>query len=144
MTVLKFNNRPAPRTFNNLFDEFLNEFPATWSKDAQQPLPAVNIYEAKDGYHLELNAAGRNKEDFSVNLEKGILTISYYKKEEVANEEWKTIRKEFNNNSFNRSFTVDEKVDAEKIQAKYENGILKFFLPKKEKVIPNPKQISIQ
>ena len=85
MTVLKFNNRPVVKGFNSLFDEFFNELPTTWSKDAQQPLPAVNIYESKDGYHLDLNAAGRNKEDFNVNLEKGILTIRYDKKEETGN-----------------------------------------------------------
>lgn len=144
MTVLKFNNRPAGRTFNSLFEELFNELPNSWSKDAQHPLPAVNIYESKDGYQLELNAAGRNKEDFNVSLEKGILTISYDKKEEAGNDDIKTIRKEFNNSSFKRSFTVDEKIDGEKIEAKYENGLLKFFLPKKEEVKPTPKHIAIQ
>ena len=144
MTVLKFNHRPAAKSFNSLFDEFFNEFPTTWTKDAGSVVPAVNIYESKDGYHLELNAPGRNKEDFSVSLENGLLTISYDKKEEAQNEDLKAIRKEFSNNSFKRSFTVDEKIDGEKIEAKYENGVLKFFLPKKEEVKVTPKEISIQ
>ena len=144
MTVLKFNQKPVSKSFNSLFDEFFNELPTTWTKDAGASLPAVNIYESKDGYHLELNAPGRNKEDFSVSLENGLLTISYDKKEEAKNEELKAIRREFANNSFKRSFSVDEKIDGEKIEAKYENGVLKFFLPKKEEVKVTPKQISIQ
>ena len=144
MTVLKFNHRPVTKSFNSLFDEFFNELPTTWTKNAGTVVPAVNIYESKDGYQLELNAPGRNKEDFNVSLENGLLTISYDKKEEVKNEELKAIRSEFSNNSFKRSFTVDEKIDGEKIEARYENGVLKFFLPKKEEVKVTPKQISIQ
>src|SRR4051812_10851932 len=133
MTVLKFNNKPVVKGFNSLFDEFFNEFPTTWSKDAGV-VPAVNIYETKDGYQLELSVPGRNKEDFQVSLENNLLTISYDKKEETKNEDVKAIRREFSGSSFKRSFTVDEKIDVEKIDAKYENGILKFFFPKKEEV----------
>jgi HSP20 family protein len=141
MTLVKFNNSPLPKTFNNLFDEFFNE-PSAWSKSVA--LPPVNIFESKDGYHLELSTPGRQKEDFQVSLEKGLLTISFDKKEEPKNEELKAIRKEFGHPSFKRTFTVDDKIDAEKIEAKYENGILKFYLPKKEEVKQSPKQISIQ
>ena len=143
MTVLKFNNRPVAKSFNSLFDEFFNEFPTTWNKDAGV-VPAVNIYENKDGYLPELNVPGRNKEDFQANLENNLLTISYEKKEETKNEDVKAIRREFSSSSFKRSFTVDEKIDAEKIDAKYENGILRLFFPKKEEVKVSPKQISIQ
>ena len=144
MTVLKFNHKPVAKSFNSLFDEFFNDLPTTWTKDAGTAVPAVNIYENKDGYLLELNAPGRNKEDFNVSLEKGLLTISYEKKEEAKNEDLKALRTEFGNSSFKRSFTVDDKIDGERIEAKYENGILKFFLPKKEEVKVTPKQISIQ
>src|SRR4051812_6794293 len=142
MTLVKFNNRPLPKTFNNLFDEWFNEFPATWAKDGNTP--PVNIYESKDGYHLELSAPARNKEDFKVDLENGLMTISFEKKEEAKNEELKTIRKEFGNTSFKRSFTLDDKINVEAIEAKYENGVLKFYLPKKEQVKNSPKQIQVQ
>lgn len=144
MTVLKFNHKPVAKSFNSLFDELFNELPTTWTKDSNNPLPAVNIFETRDGYQLELNAPGRNREDFSVSLENGLLTISYDKKEETNSEDRKAVRREFDNHSFKRSFTVDEKIDAEKIEAKYENGVLTFFLPKKEEVKISPKQISIQ
>ncbi len=104
---------------------------------------AVNIHETKDGFHLEMNAAGRAKEDFKIQLEKGTLTISYNKKEEVKDESYKTLKREFSFESFKRSFTIDSNIEAEKIEAKYEKGILLIYLPKKEEVKNSPKQISI-
>ena len=106
--------------------------------------PAVNIVETPDAYHLELNVPGRNKEDFNVAVDKGLLTISYEKKEEAKNEDAKVVRREFNFQSFKRSFTVDEKINTEAIQAKYENGLLKLLLPKKAESQQPVKTISIQ
>lgn len=134
-----------PVQLNNLFDELFNNIPSTWGKDFSNQIgnPKVNIHETADGYHLELIAAGRNKEDFKVNIEKDLLTISFEKKEILENKDYKTIRKEFTLNSFKRSFSLDEKIKADAIQAKYENGILKLFLPKKEQVAIEPKEITI-
>ena len=138
MTLVKLNNRPVPG-FSGLFNEFFNENPAY---QAEHTVP-VNITETADAYHLELNAPGRNKEDFQVSIENGLLTVSYEKKE-VKNENVKSIRREFTFKSFKRSFSLDEKIDAENIQAKYENGLLSFQLPKKEQAKEVKKQISIQ
>ncbi|MNL53906.1 Acid shock protein [compost metagenome] len=123
----------------------MNNFPSTWGKDANLAYATVpvNIHETADGYHLELNAPGRNKEDFKVNVENGLLTISYEKKETTEDKTYKTIRREFNFRSFKRSFNLDEKINADAIQARYENGVLKVFLPKKEEVKLSPKEISI-
>lgn len=141
MTLVKNN----PANLGVLFDELFNGFPAQWGRDTQNSfIPAVNIHETKDAYHVELSAPGRNKEDFRINLEKGLLAISFEKQAETENKDYKTIRKEFNYSSFKRSFHVDEKINAAGIQAKYENGILKVFLPKKEEVIAEPQQIAIQ
>lgn len=141
MTLVKHNTAP----FTSLFDELLNNFPTTWGKDANLAYATVpvNIHETADGYHLELNAPGRNKEDFKVNVENGLLTISYEKKEATEDKMYKTIRREFNFRSFKRSFNLDEKINADAIQARYENGVLKVFLPKKEEVKLSPKEISI-
>lgn len=130
---------------NNLFDELFNNIPANWDRDYSNQVghPKVNIHETSDGFHLELIAAGRNKEDFKVNIEKDLLTISFEKKEVEENKEFKTIRKEFTLNSFKRSFSLDEKIQADAIQAKYENGILKLYLPKKEQVTQASKEITI-
>lgn len=143
MTLVKFN-KPVGRSFNNLFDELLNDFPGNYGKEWNNVVPPVNIVENKDAYHLELSVPGRNKEDFKVNIENGLLTVSFEKKEETKDESVKSIRKEFNYQSFKRSFSLDEKIEVEKIQAKYENGLLKFFLPKKEQVKEATKQIDIQ
>ncbi len=142
MTLVKHH----PTNLSNLFDELFNSFPANWGRDMQTGLttPPVNIHETNEGYHVELSAPGRNKEDFTVNVENGLLTISFEKKEETEQKTYKTIRKEFSYRSFKRSFSVDEKINAEAIQAKYENGVLKLFLPKKEEVKVAPKQIAIQ
>jgi HSP20 family protein len=143
MTLVKVNNS-AVKPFGQLFDEFFNDLPAFgrhWTSGLE--FPPVNIHETKDAYHLELNVPGRNKEDFNVNVENGLLTISFEKKEESKSEEFKTVRREFSYRSFSRSFNLDQKVDAAKIQAKYENGLLKIFLPKKEEAKEANKQIAI-
>lgn len=136
---------PTGKSVTNVFDELFNVFPATWENNVTNNVTApVNINESETGFQLELNVPGRNKEDFIINVDKGLLTISYEKKEQTEKKEFKSIRKEFTVSSFKRSFTLDEKINAENIEAKYENGILNVFLPKKEEVKVAPKQISIQ
>ena len=141
MTLVKRN----PASINFLFDELFNAFPAHWGNDQVQQhfAPAVNIHETTDGYHVELNVPGRNKEDFKVSIDNHLLTIAFEQKETIENKDYKTLRREFSFKSFNRSFTLDEKVNADAIQAKYENGILKLYLPKKEEVKIAPKEIAI-
>ncbi len=143
MTMVKLHS-PVQKNINTFFDEFFNELPAFGKTVNNIFSPAVNILETADAYHLELNAPGRNKEDFSINLDKGLLTISYEKKEETKNEDVKVVRREFSYQSFKRSFTVDEKINADGIQAKYENGLLKLFLPKQVEEKQPVKTISIQ
>lgn len=140
MTLVKHNYR----TFNDLFDEFFNQLPATPKNGSYLNVPPVNIHETGDAFHLELVAPGLQKEDFKVSIENGLLTISYEKKTETENKDYKTHRREFSVRSFKRSFSVDEKINADAIQAKYENGVLKLLLPKKEEVKVTPKQITIE
>lgn len=137
-------NHPVQRNLNSFIDEFFNELPAAGRNINNLFTPAVNIVENNEAYHLELMAPGRNKEDFSIALDKDLLTISYEKKEEIKKEDLKTIRREFSFQSFKRSFNLDEKINADGIQAKYENGILKLFLPKKAEVTKPVKSITIQ
>ncbi len=142
MTLVKVNNRP----FGNLFNDFLNEFPVSARGFGQElfAFPQTNIHETPEAFHLELNVPGRSKEDFKVQVEKGLLTISYEKKEETTqSDDYKTVRREFEYKSFKRSFSVDDHVDVDGIQAKYENGVLKLLLPKKEEAKPSSKQINI-
>ena len=145
MTLVKFNTRPANGF--NLLDGFLNELPAFFKDDfgarAQGFIP-VNVKETKDAYQLEVVAPGFEKNDFNINLEKNILTVSVERKTETENKDEKQIRREYSYHSFKRSFTVDEKVDAEKIEAKYVNGVLTLNLPRKAEVKASAKEILVK
>jgi len=143
MTLVKVNNHPA-RNLSSFVDEFLQDLPLSWGREGGFAFPPVNIHETKDAYHLELSAPGRSKEDFQLSVDNGQLTISFEKKEETKTEEYKTVRKEFSFKSFKRSFNLDDRIDTNGIQAKYENGVLKLYLPKKEQEKESTKQISIQ
>lgn len=145
MTLVKVNS-PITKNFNGFVNDFLNDFPSTFGKTMREDVfcfPPVNIMEKADSYHLEIVAPGMEKNDFTVKLEDELLTIIAAKKEEAKDDTAKVIRKEFNYKPFKRSFTVDEKIDAERINAKYENGILRLELPKKEPVKQDSKQIII-
>jgi HSP20 family protein len=145
MTTIKLNRQPLQKNFSSLLDEFFNEMPVNWSKDWNgQYAPAVNIHETDEAFHLEMNAPGRNKEDFKLSVEDNVLTIAFEKKEEKANDGYRTIRREFSFETFKRSFNLGEEISADNIQAKYENGVLKLYLPKKPVVKESAKQISIQ
>ncbi len=145
MTTVRFN-QPSLKTWDSFLDNLINDLPAP--KTSSFNFPPVNIVETNNDYELEINAAGRKKEDFKITVDKNILTVSFEKNEEKNNEnpkEYKKfIKKEFVLSSFKRSFTLDEKINAEGIQAKYENGILTLTLPKKEEVKVMPKEIAVQ
>ena len=94
-------------------------------------IPAVNVAEHKDEYIVELAVPGMKKDDFAINVDGNILTISSEKEESKEEKEKKFTRKEYNYASFSRSFTLPDEVNMDKIDAKYENGILKIVLPRK-------------
>ena len=146
MTFVKVNN-PINKTFDGLMNELFNELPVNFGKSIREDVlhfPPANIIEKTDLYKIELAAPGMDKADFNVKLDGKILTISAEKKTEAAVQNEKMIRKEFGYKSFKRSFTLDEKIDAANISARYENGILTLELPKKEEVKSGAKEITIQ
>ncbi|MEP7163594.1 MAG: Hsp20/alpha crystallin family protein [Ferruginibacter sp.] len=146
MTLVKVNN-PLSKTFDGMMKELFNEFPAAVNKTVREDVlhfPPVNIVERTNDYLVEIAAPGLEKTDFNVKLEGKILTISTEKKDTVNEPTDKMIRKEFSYRSFNRSFTIDEKIESENIIAKYENGILKLVLPKKEDLKAGAREINIQ
>jgi len=109
-------------------------------------LPAVNVRETNDDFLLEVAAPGMKREDFKVELDNNILIISSNREEnqESVNNESYT-RKEFSYQYFQRSFSLPEnKVEGDKISARYVDGILHITVPKKEEAKVKPiKQISI-
>lgn len=142
MTTVKFN-QPAFKTLDMFLDNLLTDLPVS-NRNNSINFPAVNIIESKDDYQLEFNVPGRNKEDFKITVDKNILTVSFEKKEESKDENKQFIKREFVFQSFKRSFTLDEKINADDINAKYENGILSLTLPKIEEVKVLPKEIAVK
>ncbi len=97
-------------------------------------VPAVNITEHKDEYQVALAVPGMKKDDFNIDVDGNMLTISSQKEESKEEKEKKFTRKEYNYTSFSRSFTLPEEINKEKIEAKYDDGVLKISLPRKEDV----------
>jgi HSP20 family protein len=148
MTLVRFNHHPAHKTFGGIMDEVFNNTAKLLKDDFLTSdffgtYPPVNIHENKEGYLVDIMVPGLSKEDFKIGIEKNVLSISAEKKTEQKSEDQKQIRREFSFRSFKRSFTLDETVDTEKIQAKYENGILQLQLPKREEAQPKSKSIVV-
>ncbi len=126
---MKVKNNALVPGFFNLMDKFMTD---DFQTPAQYSRPAVNIVESEKSYALEVIAPGMKKEDFKIAIEKDLLTVSYEKKESSEEKTDKYIRKEFSMNSFKRSFTLNDKLNAEGVTAKYENGVLHVNIPKAE------------
>jgi len=108
-------------------------------------IPAVNITEQKNDYLVSLAVPGMKKEDFKIDIDGNMLTISSAKEETNEEKEKRFTRMEYNYSSFSRSFTLPDEVNREKIDAKYEDGVLKITLPRKEEVKnPTAKQIAVK
>jgi HSP20 family protein len=102
--------------------------------------PSVNIIENNKEFKVELAAPGLSKKDFKIEIENRVLSISSEIEEEREEEDENYKRREFSYNSFSRSFQLPEDVLADKIDAKYEGGILKLNIPKKEVTVSKPKK----
>jgi HSP20 family protein len=106
-------------------------------------IPAVNIMETEDNFRVEVAAPGMSKEDFSIELDNDVLTISSEQKKESENsdEDGKYTRKEFSYSNFKRAFSLPDSVDSSQISAAYNNGVLEIGLPKKEEARVQPKRL---
>lgn len=123
------NTRPYAGYFPTFFDELFNDLNS--SSLPRTATPAVNVRENETSYTVELLAPSFRKEDIVVDMENNILTISGEVKKEEMDENEKFTRKEFNFQSFKRSFTLPEnKINSEAIEAKCVDGVLKVSLPK--------------
>jgi HSP20 family protein len=142
MSIIKRNgNFFSP--FPAIFDDFLSRDLFDWNtsnfSNSGTTLPAVNIKETADNFEVEMAAPGMNKEDFNVTLDGNVLTISAERKAQNAGNEDRYSRKEFYYESFQRKFSLPkEVVDEKDIQARYENGILRLLIPKREEARPKP------
>jgi HSP20 family protein len=139
MSIIKRNEFPS--VFDDLFNRDLWNWGLTNNSVTNTTLPAVNIRETNDHYLVEMAAPGMRKEDFKVELDGNVLSISSEKSEEneTKEQEQRYTRREFSYQSFQRTFQLQKDVvDIDKIEAKYENGVLHLLIPKKEEVKQKP------
>jgi len=94
--------------------------------------PPANIAEDANEFRIDLALPGMKKNDFDVNIEGDVITISAEKKEEKTEENERYTRREFYQSAFQRSFRIPQTANADKVKASYEDGILKLSIPKKE------------
>jgi len=146
MTLVKFANGQKNQNvnpfFNDVFDSIFND--SFLSDKLATRVPAVNIAETDSEFHIELAVPGLKKEDFKVNLEKNVLSISVERKTINAEEGKRYTKKEYSYDSFVRSFTLPETVDHAKIEAEYTDGILKLNVAKKEEAKIQSREIAIK
>ncbi len=137
MTLMKWTNHP-------LMNEMMNGMqrrPVSHSCDFNRP--AANIIDNEKDFTIELAVPGMAKDDFSLNLEDDILTISVERKEEEVKEDRNFTRREFRYDEFSRSFSLPDIVDQEKIKADYKNGVLSVMLPKSAEAKVKGREIKI-
>lgn len=146
MNLIKYYPGFRHNRMGNFFDDFFNKsISDVVGTDFTMNLPAINVVERPDSFMLELAAPGLQKEDFDVALEedKLILSAEVSGKQEEPGDHY--TRREFNYQSFKRSFSLPDDVRKEAISATYENGVLKVFLPKADAQPPeeNRKRIEV-
>lgn len=140
MAIIRWHQKnPLSDIVSNFFDADYNDF---FGKRAYDP--SANIIEKAEGFELEIAAPGLQRDDFKIDLENTILTVSS-EMEDAKREEGKNYtRKEFYYGSFARSFTLPKSVDTDKIKAEYKDGILRIELPKRaEAKLEAKKEIKI-
>ena len=132
MSIIRYNaNDFVPTSFSTLIDRFFNESLARTGGSTF--VPKVDIAESENSFELQIVAPGLNKEEFKIEVNDNYLTVSGERKftDEKKEKNFHSIETQYG--SFSRSFGLPENVDATKIQAKYNNGILELTLPKDEK-----------
>ena len=144
MSIVKRNGEYFP-TIPGLFNDVLSRDLWNWGLNnnsaTNTSIPAVNIRETNDAFVVEMAAPGMAKDDFKIELDNNMLLISSEKQHESEEnrEDNHYTRREFSYQSFQRSFQLPkEVVDAEKIEARYENGMLHLVIPKKEEARQRP------
>ena len=136
MRIVKYNNN---KVFPSLMNEFFNDDFRMNVINNNHSVPSVNSIENYNSFEIDLAVPGMKKDDFTIQLNDKVLVISSENTNSVENNSMSL--NEFNYSSFQRSFTVPETVELDKIKANYKNGILKVKLPKKKDSITKPNRV---
>jgi len=138
MSLIRYNsalNDYTPTSFNNLIDRFFNDKLTRGGGSAYSFVPRVDIIEEEKAFEIHVAVPGMSKDDFKIDLNDNYLTISGERKFNREKKEDNFYSMETQYGTFSRSFSLPENVDANKISAKYVNGILEVTVPKDEKKI---------
>lgn len=139
MNTMKRNNW-LPSVLDEMFDgDWIETNNPVY--DFEKNIPATNVKETNDEFKLEIAAPGLKKEEFEIELDKNVLTISSENKASEESEKENYTLKEFNYESFKRSFTLPKSIDNSKISADYADGVLQIKLPKREEEKIQPKRL---
>jgi HSP20 family protein len=146
MSLVKWNNEKSNNAlmpgFNDIFETFFND--SFISDRLVSRVPAVNISETAEAYHIELAAPGLCKQDFKISTERNMLTVSVEQRTENTENNKKYNKREFSYTSFVRSFTLPETADDSRIEAVYNDGVLQIDVAKKEEAKAVSRQIEIK
>lgn len=138
-------NETIPSVFDDFFKPWNEWFENGGMIGRMLKVPAVNITEHEKEYQVALAAPGLKKDDFKIDMDGNMVTIRSEKEESKEDKDKRYTRKEYSYSSFSRSFTLPEDVNRDKIEARYEDGVLTLLLPRKEEAKkPAGKQIAIK
>ncbi|MDB5200331.1 MAG: heat-shock protein [Chitinophagaceae bacterium] len=147
MSIVKRSNGSISNyNMPSILDDFFNKDVFNWGTNfanTGNSMPAVNIKETPENFLVEMAAPGMEKKDFKIELDGHTLTISSEKQDQHEENEGESYnRKEFSYQSFYRTFHLPKDVvDADKIKAKYENGLLQLEIPKREEAKQKPARL---
>jgi HSP20 family protein len=145
MSLVKFSDRKKNALmpgFNDIFESFFND--SFLSDRMVSRVPAANISETNDEYHIELAAPGLKKDDFKIRVDDQVLSISVEQHKENTENNKNYNKREYSYTSFVRSFTLPEGADDARIAAEYTDGVLNINVPKKEEAKSVSRQIEIK
>lgn len=145
------DHKPAQRSmFSNFFsdidrmiDEDMFLMPMHLSRMGESNLPAANVRETEKEYAIELAVPGMKRDDFEIEVDENMLSISCQKEEDIKEDKENYKRREYNFSSFSRSFRMPEAIVADKIKAQYDNGVLHIKVPKAQQSVQRKKRINV-
>ena len=128
--------------FSSIFDDLVLNNRSGYTPHANPvDTPSVNVIESDVDYRLQLAAPGKNKEDFAIELDQGVLSIATENEIPENNKEENYTLREFVFSNFKRAFKLPDTVAIDKIKAEYKSGILTVILPKVKEALPQPKKL---
>jgi len=142
----KAKNHPRTEPAYNPFDRFFGkDFTGIWNATSVKTVPLINTSEGKNDYQIAMAVPGLRKEDFKIDLEGNILTISCEKEPEKAERNYGNFaRSEYDYTFFSRSITLPDNANGERVEASYTDGLLILMIPKKVKQNGNNHKIKVE